>query len=166
MDTMKELFEAGLREVYCAETAVLALLPKMSDKASSTALRVALDDHLRETELHIARLEQVFARLDRQPSSRDCPAIAGLIAETEALIAQARDPEVLDAGLIGCAQAIEHFEMARYATLIVWAERLDMIELADILEDSLEEEETADERLAELAVDALNEPGRIQTGTH
>jgi ferritin-like metal-binding protein YciE len=166
MDSIQELFEAGLREVYSAEKAVLAILPKMFDKASSAELRLALEAHTSETRQHIERLDQVFARIDCSPELRNSPAFTGLMQEAEALMAGTSDPDVLDAGLIGCAKAIEHFEMARYATLIAWAERLDMIEIADILEHSLEEEETADVRLAELALDTLNQAGAIQPGTH
>lgn len=152
MDNLSELFEATLMDVYFAENAILTMLPKMSRQAASVELRVALDDHLQETRDQVDRLEEVFRRLGKEAEGRECPAIKGLLQETEALLAGAHDPDVLDAGLIGCAQALEHFEMGRYGTLIVWAERLGMIEIAEILEDSLEEEETAEDRLMALAL--------------
>ncbi|WP_088342952.1 MULTISPECIES: DUF892 family protein [Rhodomicrobium] len=166
MDDMRTLFEAGLKDIYFTEHAVLAILPKLAARANSVELRVMLDDHLQETKDQIERLEEVFGLIASPPEGKECPALKGLVQETEEAIAGSRDPVVLDAAMIGCAEAIEHYEIARYATLIAWAEQLDLIEIAEILEDSLEEEESADQRLTALALRGFSATPHLPRATH
>jgi ferritin-like metal-binding protein YciE len=139
MDNLKDLFAETLKDVYFAENAILKALPKMSEKACTAELKRAFDDHLEETKGQVRRLEEVFR-------------LIGVVQETEEHMRAARTPEVMDAGLIGCAQAVEHYEMARYGTLLAWAEQLELDEALDLLEETLEEEEAADEKLSEIAM--------------
>lgn len=158
METLKDLFEETLKDVYFAENAILKALPKMEAKASSAELKRAFSDHLRETQGQVKRLDEIFKLVGRRPEGKECPALKGLVQETEEMMSAARTPEVMDAGLIGCAQAVEHYEIARYGTLVAWAEQLQLDEAIDLLEETLEEEEAADEKLTELAMGGgLNE---------
>jgi ferritin-like metal-binding protein YciE len=152
MESLKDLFEETLKDVYFAENAILKALPKMEAKASSAELKRAFSDHLRETQGQVKRLDEIFKLVGRRPEGKECPALKGLVQETEEMMSAARTPEVMDAGLIGCAQAVEHYEIARYGTLVAWAEQLQLDEAIDLLEETLEEEEAADEKLTELAM--------------
>jgi ferritin-like metal-binding protein YciE len=157
MESLKDLFEETLKDVYFAENAILKALPKMEEKAKSSELKQAFSGHLRETQTHVKRLEEIFKLIKLKPEGKECPALKGLVQETEELMANARTPEVMDAGLIGCAQAVEHYEIARYGTLIAWAEQLQLDDAIELLEETLEEEEAADEKLTEIAMGGLNE---------
>jgi ferritin-like metal-binding protein YciE len=158
MESLKDLFEATLKDVYFAENAILKALPKMEGKASSSELKQAFRDHLRETQTQVKRLDEIFRLIGKRPEGKECPALKGLVQETEELMSNARNAEVMDAGLISCAQAIEHYEIARYGTLIAWAEQLQLGEDAiELIEETLEEEEAADEKLTEIAMGGLNE---------
>ena len=112
---------------------------------------------LEETKGQVGRLDKIFKMLGSKAEGKECPALKGLVQETEELMYEAKNPDVLDAGLIGCAQAVEHYEMARYGTLKAWAEQLEMEDAAELLEETLEEEKAADEKLSELAFGGLNE---------
>jgi ferritin-like metal-binding protein YciE len=131
--------------------AILKALPKMAKKAKSPDLKSAFTEHAEETAEQVKRLDQVFKILGRKPEGKECPALKGLVEETEELMSEADNADVLDAGLIGCAQAVEHYEMARYGTLCAWAEQLDLDDAVELLEETLEEEKAADEKLTELA---------------
>ena len=158
MESLKDLFEETLKDVYFAENAIIKALPKMEGKASSTELKRAFSDHLRETQTQVKRLEEIFKAIGMKPEGKECPALKGLVQETEELMSNARNADVMDAGLIGCAQAVEHYEIARYGTLIAWAEQLQLDEaMIELLEETLEEEEAADEKLTEIAMGGLNE---------
>lgn len=157
MRTLNELFEETLKDVYFAENAILKALPKMTKQASSKALKAAFTDHAEQTEGHVERLDKIFKLLGKKSEGKQCPALQGLVAETEELIGEADKGAVLDAGLIGCAQAVEHYEIARYGTLCAWAEQLKMEEAVTLLEETLEEEEKTDEKLSELAMSGINE---------
>ena len=157
METLKEMFEETLKDVYFAENAIIKALPKMAEKAQSEDLKQAFTDHLEETKGQIKRLDKVFKLLGSKASGKECPAMKGLVQETEEFMGETQSDEVRDAGLIGCAQAVEHYEMARYGTLKAWAEQLEMDDAAALLEETLEEEEAADEKLTELAMSGLNE---------
>ena len=157
METLKEMFEHTLKDVYFAENAILKALPKMAEKARSEELKAAFAEHWDETKGQISRLEKVFKMLGSKAEGKECPALKGLVQETEELMGEAKNPDVLDAGLIGCAQAVEHYEMARYGTLKAWAEQLEMEDAAELLEETLDEEKAADEKLSELAFGGLNE---------
>jgi len=157
MESLKDLFEETLKDVYFAENAIIKALPKMEGKASATELKQAFSDHLKETQDQVKRLDQIFKLIGLKPEGKECPALKGLVQETEELMANARNAEVMDAGLIACAQAVEHYEIARYGTLIAWAEELQLDDAIELLEETLEEEESADERLTEIAMGGLNE---------
>ena len=103
------------------------------------------------------RLEEIFKLIGMRPEGKECPVLKGLVQETDELISAARTPEVMDAGLIGCAQAVEHYEIARYGTLIAWAEQLQLDDAIELLEETLEEEEATDEKLTEIAMGGLNQ---------
>ena len=157
METLKEMFEETLKDVYFAENAIIKALPKMAKKAQSEDLKAAFEEHLEETKGQVGRLDKIFKMLGSKAEGKECPALKGLVQETEELMSEAKNPDVLDAGLIGCAQAVEHYEMARYGTLKAWAEQLEMEDAAELLEETLDEEKAADEKLSELAFGGLNE---------
>jgi ferritin-like metal-binding protein YciE len=142
--------------MYYAEKQILKALPKMAKKADSEELRKAFEHHLKETQGQVERLEQVFALCDLKPSGKTCPAIKGIIEEGEEDMKDAKDPDVLDAGMIADAQAVEHYEIARYGTMIAWARQLGMADAASLLEQTLEQEYNADRLLTELAEGRLN----------
>jgi ferritin-like metal-binding protein YciE len=156
MRTLNELFEETLKDVYFAENAILKALPKMAKQASNADLRSAFEGHTDETKGQVERLDKVFKLLGKKAEGKECPALKGLVEETEELIGEADKGAVLDAGLIGCAQAVEHYEIARYGTLCAWAEQLRMEDAVELLEETLEEEEATDEKLSELALSGVN----------
>jgi len=160
MDTLKEMFEETLKDVYFAENAIIKALPKMADRAQSDELKAALAEHLEETKEQVGRLDKIFKMLGTKAEGKECPALKGLVQETEELMTEAKNPDVLDAGLIGCAQAVEHYEMARYGTLKAWAEQLGMEDAAELLEETLDEEKAADEKLSELALVGVNQQAK------
>lgn len=156
MDTLHELFEDTLKDVYYAENAIAKALPKMAKAASNKALQAAFTAHLEETRGQIKRLEDVFEILGVKSAGKECPAILGLIEEGEDLIAEKAEAAVLDAGLLGAAQAVEHYEMARYGTLRAWADQLGLGDAAKLLEETLSEEKATDAKLSVLALGAIN----------
>jgi ferritin-like metal-binding protein YciE len=154
--SLQDLFVNLLKDVYFAEKQILKALPKMAKKADSDDLRHAFEHHLKETEGQVQRLEQVFALCDLKPTAKSCPAIKGILEEGEDDMKEAHDPNVLDAGMIADAQAVEHYEIARYGTMIAWAKQLGMNEAVKLLRQTLEQEYNADETLTELAESRLN----------
>jgi len=154
--TMEDLFVETLKDIYFAEKHILKALPGMVKKAGSKQLRDALDTHRQETEGHVDRLEKVFKLFDIAPRGKKCEAIEGIIAEAKAHMEDIEDPEVLDAGMIGSAQAVEHYEITRYGTLIAWAKQLRRNEGIDLLEANLEEEKHADRLLSQIAETVVN----------
>jgi ferritin-like metal-binding protein YciE len=156
MKSLEDLFVNLLKDMYYAEKQILKALPKMAKKADSEELRQAFEHHLKETEGQVERLEQVFALCDLKPTGKTCPAIKGIIEEGEEDMKDAKDPDVLDAGMIADAQAVEHYEIARYGTMIAWARQLGMNDAASLLEQTLEQEYNADRLLTELAEGRLN----------
>lgn len=156
MKSLEDLFVNLLKDVYYAEKRILKALPKMARKADSDQLRQAFEHHLKETEGQVERLEQVFALCDRKPSGKTCPAIKGIIEEGEEDMKDAKDPDVLDASMIADAQAVEHYEIARYGTMIAWARQLGMNDAVGLLEQTLQQEYNADRTLTELAESTLN----------
>lgn len=156
MNTLKDMFHETLKDVYFAENAILKALPKMAEKATNAELKEAFSEHVRQTKQHVSRLDEVFKLIGERAEGKECPALKGLVQETEEMIGQTNNGQVLDAGLIGCAQAVEHYEIARYGTLRAWAEQLDMENAAELLEETLDEEKETDERLTELA-ETVNE---------
>jgi ferritin-like metal-binding protein YciE len=155
--TMEDLFVDTLKDIYYAEKHILKALPTMVKKATSKDLKKALENHRKETEGQVDRLEDVFKQLDVAARGKKCEAIEGIIAEAKSHMEDIEDPEVLDAGMIGSAQAVEHYEITRYGTLIAWAKQLGHDDAVALLEANLEEEKKADQLLSEIAETAVNQ---------
>jgi ferritin-like metal-binding protein YciE len=131
-------------------------LPKLIDKATNRELAAGLREHLRETEGQVTRLEQVFEKLGQTPKGVDCPAIDGLIKEADEVAGEVADKKVLDAAIIGSAQAVEHYEISRYGTLIAWAGELGHDNVVSLLNANLKQEKAADKKLNSLAEGGVN----------
>ncbi|MFM9849126.1 MAG: ferritin-like domain-containing protein [Hyphomicrobiaceae bacterium] len=155
--TMEDLFVETLKDIYYAEKKILKALPAMVKKAGDKKLKDALETHRQETEGQVDRLEKVFKSMDVPARGKKCEAIEGIIAEAKEHMQDIKDPEVLDAGMIGSAQAVEHYEITRYGTLIAWAKQLDRGDAIELLEANLEEEKNADLLLSQIAEAAVNE---------
>jgi len=153
---LMKLFEDSLKDIYWAEKALTKALPKMIKNATSAELVEALENHLSETEVQIERVEQVFEKLEKKPVAKKCEAMQGLIKEGEGIMEECEDGSMMDAGIIGAGQKIEHYEIAAYGTLRTFAETLGLEDVAALLEETLEEEKAADEKLTEVAVNAVN----------
>jgi ferritin-like metal-binding protein YciE len=150
--TMDDLVLHGLQDIYYAEQQITKALPKLIDKATNRDLTQGLRSHLEETKKQIERLDQVFKKLGQKPQSASCPAIDGLIKEADHLAGEVADKEVLDAAIIGSAQAVEHYEIARYGTLIAWAEACGHDEIVRLLTTNLNEEKAANTKLNTIAM--------------
>jgi len=153
---LKALFVHQLKDTYFAENAILKALPQMAEAAQSEELKGALAVHLRKTESQVKRREQVCHLSGERPLGVPCKAIQGIIEEGQEVLREFQGGEALDAGLIAAAQAVEHYEITRYGTLLAWAKQLGLSEAAGLLEETLVEEENTDEVLSELAEDAIN----------
>ncbi len=156
MKDLDALFKHFLRDIYYAEQKIIKALPKMIEKADSTALSDAFTKHLRETEGQVETLDKVFALLDLKPKGETCPAINGILEEGEEIMKECEDPDACDAGMIAAAQAVEHYEITRYGTMVAWAKELGMPEAATHLQSILDQEYAADEALDRLAEGRLN----------
>jgi ferritin-like metal-binding protein YciE len=156
MKTMDDLFYALLQDVYYTEKQLVKALPKMAKKANSAELEKAFLQHRDETETHVDRLEKAFEMIDKRAKGKKCEAIIGLIEEGEEVIKEAEDDDVRDAGIVGAAQAVEHYEIARYGTLCAWAKQLGKPEIARLLHQTLEEEKKADMLLTKIAEEQVN----------
>jgi ferritin-like metal-binding protein YciE len=150
--TMDDLFLHGLQDIYYAEQQITKALPKMIDKATNRDLVTGLKLHLEETNKQIERLDKVFQKLDKKPSGNQCPAIDGIIKEADELTGEVADKAVLDAAIVACAQAVEHYEICRYGTLIAWAEELGHDEVVRFLTTNLNEEKAANTKLNTVAL--------------
>jgi ferritin-like metal-binding protein YciE len=150
--TMDDLLLHGLKDIYYAENQIVKSLPKLIDKATNRDLSKGLRDHLEETKNQVARLDQVFKKLGQEPEGVQCPAIDGLIEEADEVAGEVADKEVLDAAIIGSAQAVEHYEIARYGTLIAWAESAGHDDIVRQLNTNLNEEKAADKKLSTVAL--------------
>jgi len=150
--TMDDLLLHGLKDVYYAENQIVKALPTLIDKATNRDLTKGLKDHLEETKKQIARLDQVFQKLGEEPKGVKCPAIDGLISEADEVAGEVDDKEVLDAAIVGSAQAVEHYEIARYGTLIAWAEAVGHDDIVRLLNTNLNEEKAADRKLSTVAL--------------
>jgi ferritin-like metal-binding protein YciE len=155
--TLDDLFHDTLKDIYYAEKKILSALPKMTEAAQNPDLKAAFEKHRGETEIHVERLDEVFASIDQKPQGKDCPAIDGIIDEGSEIMSEYEGSPALDAGLLAAAQAVEHYEITRYGTLRTWAEELEMDEAASLLQETLEEEEATDEALTELATSVVNQ---------
>lgn len=154
---LDELFHDTLKDIYFAEKKILSTLPKMAKAAQSDELKAAFEKHYTETEGQIDRLEKVFAIIEKKPQGKTCAAIVGIAEEGAEIMQEYKGSPALDAGLLGAAQAVEHYEISRYGTLIAWAEELGLDEAVTLLEETLEEEEATDEALTEIAKTAINQ---------
>ncbi len=153
---LKAVFLHQLKDTYFAENAILKALPQLAEAAESEELRGAFAVHLKETEGQVRRLEQIFEMVGAKPEGIPCKAIQGIIEEGQEILQEFEDGEALDAGLIAAAQAVEHYEIARYGTLLAWAKQLGLSEAQGLIEETLVEEENTDQVLSELAEDAIN----------
>ena len=153
---LKALFLHQLKDTYFAENAILKALPQMAEASESEELRGALAVQLKETEGQVRRLEHIFEIVGEKPEGIPCKAIQGIIEEGQEILQAFEDGEALDAGLIAAAQAVEHYEIARYGTLLAWAKQLGLSEAEGLIEETLVEEENTDQVLSELAEDAIN----------
>jgi ferritin-like metal-binding protein YciE len=149
---MEDLLLHGLHDIYYAEQQITKALPKMIEQATNRDLTQGLKTHLDETNKQIERLDQVFKKLGKSPQSTDCPAIDGLIKEADQTAGEIEDKSVLDAAIIANAQAVEHYEIARYGTLIAWAEELGHEDIVRFLNTNLNEEKAANTKLNTVAL--------------
>lgn len=154
--TLQDLFHDTLKDIYFAEKKILSALPKMAKAAESDELRAAFEKHEGQTEEHVERLEQVFEEIDAKPQGKTCDAIMGIIAEGQEVMKEYKGTPALDAGLLAAAQAVEHYEISRYGTLITWANELGLNTSSKLLKQTLGEEKQTDETLSELAESAVN----------
>jgi ferritin-like metal-binding protein YciE len=152
IETMDDLLLHGLKDIYYAENQIVKALPKLIEKSTNRDLSTGLKNHLEETRKQIERLDQVFKKLGQNPDGVKCPAIDGLIQEGDELAGEVADKEVLDAAIVGAAQAVEHYEIARYGTLIAWAEELGHDDIVRFLTTNLNEEKAADKKLSTVAL--------------
>ena len=155
--TMEDLFVDTLKDIYYAEKHILKALPGMVKKAGNKKLKEALETHRTETEGQVDRLEQVFKLMDVPARGKKCDAIEGILKEAKEHMDDIEDARVLDAGMIGSAQAVEHYEITRYGTLIAWAKQLGRDDAIALLEANLKEEKHADNLLSEIAESAVNQ---------
>jgi ferritin-like metal-binding protein YciE len=156
MKTLEDLFVHFLRDIYYAEKQILKTLPKMARKADSEQLRDAFEQHREETEGQIESLEKVFEMLELKPRGVTCEAINGILEEGKEIMSEAETPDTLDAGMIAAAQAVEHYEITRYGTLIAWGEQLGKKDAVKLLKEILQQEVATDKKLTDLAVSTLN----------
>jgi ferritin-like metal-binding protein YciE len=154
--TLDDLFLDTLKDIYYAEKQILKALPKMAKAATSPQLKAAFEKHLGETEGHVDRLEQVFELIDKPARGKTCDAILGILEEGKSIMDEFKGTIALDAGLISAAQAVEHYETARYGTLRTWAQQLGLNDAAKLLQATLTEEENTDRALSQLAETGVN----------
>ncbi|HTV69107.1 MAG TPA: ferritin-like domain-containing protein [Rhizobiaceae bacterium] len=154
---LEDLFLDGLKDIYYAEKKILKAIPKMAKGAEDEEVVAAFEKHRDETEKQVDRLEQVFELLDKPARGKTCPAIDGILEEGSEILEEYKGSLAIDAGLVAAAQAVEHYEIARYGTLITWAEQLGMGDAARLLKETLAEEEATDEALSQLGEGGVNE---------
>ncbi|MDF2435879.1 MAG: hypothetical protein K0Q95_255 [Bacteroidota bacterium] len=153
---LMKLFEDGLKDIYWAEKALTKALPKMAKKATSEELIAALEDHLKETEAQVEKLEQVFEVIGKKATGKKCEAMAGLVKEAEEIMKESDKGGMRDAGIISASQKVEHYEIATYGTLRTFASTLGLEDAATLLDEILEEEKAADMKLTEIAESTIN----------
>jgi ferritin-like metal-binding protein YciE len=155
--SLHDAFIDELRDTYDAEKQIIKALPKMAKAAGSEELREAFESHLEETRGQVDRLEQIFASLDAKVRGKHCDGVAGIIEEGKSIMEEDFDDTTMDACLIAAAQRVEHYEMAAYGTLVAWAEAMGHSEAAELLQQTLDEEKAADEKLTSLAEGGINQ---------
>jgi ferritin-like metal-binding protein YciE len=154
--SLDDLFVHTLQDIYYAEKQIEKSLPDMIEKATNTELTNGFKKHLEETKGQIQRLEEVFRMHGHEPKGVDCPAIDGILKEAKEIAGDIADKQTMDAALIAAAQAVEHYEITRYGTLIAWAKELGRPDCASVLQKNLDEEKTTDEKLTKLATARVN----------
>ena len=154
--TLEDLFLDTLKDIYYAERQIVKTLPKMAKAASSPELKAGFEKHLAETEGHVDRLEQIFELLGKPARGKTCDAILGIIEEGKSIMEDFKGTPALDAGLVSAAQAVEHYEIARYGTLRTWAQQLGLKDAVTLLDATLQEEVATDRTLSELAMADVN----------
>ena len=157
IETLDDLFMHTLQDIYYAENQITKALPKMIEKASNPQLKQGFESHLGETRNQIKRLEQVFQMHGHEPKAVNCPAIDGIISEADDVAGDVADKEVLDAALVASAQAVEHYEITRYGTLVAWAKQLGRQDCASVLQQNLDEEKATDQKLTAMAESKVNQ---------
>ena len=155
--TLDDLFHDTLKDIYYAEKKILATLPKMAKAAQNDELTAAFEKHRAETERQVERLEQVFALIDKKAQGKTCDAIVGITEEGAEIMKDYKGSPALDAGLIGAAQAVEHYEISRYGTLRTWAEELGLNDAVSLLQQTLQEEKATDQALTKIAESVVNQ---------
>ncbi|WP_434733362.1 ferritin-like domain-containing protein [Rhizobium sp. YTUHZ044] len=158
--TLEDLFYDTLKDIYFAERQILRALPKMARAAQSSELKAGFQKHLEETEGQVERLQQVFEKIGKRAQGKTCEAIQGIIAEGEEIMEEFKGTPALDAGLISAAQAVEHYEIARYGTLKTWAATLGQKDVVALLDQTLQEETATDKILTKLATTAANQKAK------
>jgi ferritin-like metal-binding protein YciE len=159
---LDELFHDTLKDIYYAEKKILSALPKMAKAAQNEDLRAAFEKHKTETEGQIDRLEQVFQLIEEKPQGKKCAAIEGILEEGQEIIKEYKGSPALDAGLVSAAQAVEHYEIARYGTLRTWAEELGLNQAVKLLQQTLDQEEATDRALTEIAESVVNQEAQAE----
>ena len=159
---LDELFHDTLKDIYYAEKKILSALPKMAKAAHNDDLRAAFEKHKTETEGQIDRLEQVFQLIEQKPQGKKCAAIEGILEEGQEIIKEYKGSPALDAGLVSAAQAVEHYEIARYGTLRTWAEEMGLDQAAKLLQQTLDQEEATDRSLTKLAEAVVNQEAQAK----
>ena len=156
LKTLEDLFHQELKDLYSAETQLVKALPKMAKAATNAELKAGFEEHLEQTKGHVERLDQIAEQLGKKLTGHKCKAMEGLIEEGADMISEDAEDSVRDAGLIGAAQRVEHYEMAGYGTARALAKQLGHDEIVELLEQTFEEEKETDEKLTELAETAIN----------
>jgi ferritin-like metal-binding protein YciE len=154
--TLSDLFHDTLKDIYFAEKKIMSALPKMAKAAQSDELRQAFEKHLEETEGQVERLDAVFEEIDQTPRGKTCDAIMGILDEGKEIMSEYKGTPALDAGLLAAAQAVEHYEISRYGTLITWADELGLTKAGKLLKETLAEEKKTDQTLTGLAKTVVN----------
>lgn len=160
MKTLENLFLDGLGDMYYAEQQLTQALPKLAKVATQNDLREAIESHLIETEGHVEKVQEIFEAFGQEPKSKKCAAIVGIIQEAEELVSENKKSPTINAAIIFAAQKSEHYEIASYGTLREWAQQLGNTEAMDLIEEILEEEKEADQKLTKLAVSTVNASAR------
>jgi ferritin-like metal-binding protein YciE len=156
LDSLETLFVEELRDLYSAENQLVKALPKMAKRAGSEELKEAFEEHLELTREHVERLDEIFENLGRPAKGKTCKGMKGLIEEASEVLEEHGEASVIDAALIAAAQKVEHYEIAAYGTVRTWAEMLDQDDAVDLLQQTLDEESEADEKLTEIAQSTIN----------
>ena len=166
IETLHDLFVCELEDIYYAEKQIIKILPKMMEKVTHPGLRAVFAAHFEETKQQLTRAEQVFGFLKMKPKAEKCEALLGLVKEAEELIKNVKDPEVMDAALIIAAQKVKHYEIAAYGTLAALADELGYSYAANLLRETLEEEQGADTSLNNLALERVNPDALTSSARH